>query len=213
MRHLALPFAVMALLGCHEPGKSLKQTPSDAVPSAVALSVGDFTDSDQNRYRDTTNITAYVYSIAYPIPLPARGTFEFELQSTKGDVIRRWMFDQKQTADALREMAPGPGFVFNLSLVGADKLDLTEGEIVCTFRPLKCDPVRARPSAPIAIGPITRPRSPNLPNLRFKAGRRGVPSPNLSASVTGSSRPPGIILRSWPVRYLRRPPTNRRPKA
>ncbi len=162
MRRLLVipPLALLVLAACSDQDKAVKHSPSDAVPNAVALSVGDFVDTDQNRYRDSTNVTAYVHSIAYPIPLAARGTFEFELQSSNGEVLHRWTFDQKQTAAALREMAPGPGFVFTLSLVGADKIDLTEGEVVCTFRPLSGEPIRARPS-PIAIGPVTRQRTPN----------------------------------------------------
>ena len=157
MTRFLIPFALVLLAGCHEPGRSVPQTPSDAVRAAVALSVGDFVDTHQNGCGDSRNITAYVYSSRYPIPLAARGAFEFELQTTKGDVLTRWTFDEAQTAAARREMAPGPGFVFNLSMVGSDATETTEAEIVCTFRPAgRGEPVRARPSAPIAIGPVNR---------------------------------------------------------
>jgi hypothetical protein len=157
----ASPFILLlALAACADSHKSTRATPSDAVPGAVALSVGDFADTDQNRYRDTTSITAYVYSLQYPIPLAAKGSFEFELQSVRGEVLHRWSFDQRQSAAALRDMAPGPGFVFNLSLVGGDRIEATDGEIVCTFRPVSGTPVHARPTAPIAIGPILRSRNP-----------------------------------------------------
>ncbi len=159
-RHVIV-LALVSLAGCQDTNRAVRQTPADATPGAVALIVGDFTDTDQNRFRDSTNITAYVYAAGYPIPLAARGSFEFELQSTRGAVLGRWMFDEKSSAAAMHQMAPGPGFIFNLSLLGADRIELSEGEIVCTFRPASGTPIHARPSAPVAIGPITRPRSSN----------------------------------------------------
>ena len=160
-RHgIVLVILTTALAGCHGTGSAGPQTPSDATPGVISLNVGDFTDTDQNRYRDTTTIIAYVYAAsgAYPIPMRARGSFEFELQTSKGETLKRWDFDEKQTAGAMHQMAPGPGFVFDLSLRGEDKIERSEAEVLCTFRPSGGTPLMARPSAPVAIGPVTRPR-------------------------------------------------------
>lgn len=152
--------ALGVLTGCAAQNKPSRGSPSDAVPGAIALSVGDFVDTDQNRYRDTTSATVYVHALAYPIPLAAKGSFEFQLQTVRGETLRTWTFDQRATAAALREMAPGPGYVFSLSLRGSDQLEQTEAEILCTFRPVSGDPVYRRLDAPVAVGAIQRRRTP-----------------------------------------------------
>ena len=159
MRYFTVLILCLALMGCHEGGGASRQTPSDAAPAIVSLNVADFVDTDQNRYRDTTTIVAYVYAAGYPIPVHARGSFDFELQTSKGETLKKWSFDEKRTAAAMRQMAPGPGFVFELSLRGEDRLERSEAEVLCTFRPLNGTAILARPSAPVAIGPVTRPRN------------------------------------------------------
>jgi hypothetical protein len=88
----------------------------------------------------------------------ARGSFEFRLEGRSGKQIGRWVFDEKQTEAALRQLAPGPGFVFQLSLtkIGVEQASEREAEILCTFTPVGGTPIRARPSAPLLIGPLSR---------------------------------------------------------
>jgi len=149
----------LAASGCATASKP-KQAPDNATPGMIALTAGDFQDTDANRLRDTTTVAAYIYAAsgAYPIPMHARGSFEFRLEGRSGKQIGRWVFDVKQTEAALRQLAPGPGFVFQLSLtkIGVEQASEREAEILCTFTPVGGTPIRARPSAPLLIGPLSR---------------------------------------------------------
>jgi hypothetical protein len=58
----------------------------------------------------------------------------------------------------MRNLAPGPGFVFKLNLneVATDQLQEREAEILCVFTPVNGAPIRARPSAPLLVGSVAR---------------------------------------------------------
>lgn len=152
--------AALAAAGCASQTPHAKQTPDDVKPGMIALTAADFQDTDANRWRDTTTVAAYIYAAsgAYPLPMRVRGTFEFRLEGKGGKNLGRWVFDERQTEAALRQLAPGPGFVFQLSLakLGAEQTQEREAEILCTFTPVGGTPIRARPSAPLLIGPMNR---------------------------------------------------------
>src|SRR5262245_24743994 len=103
---------VAVLAGCVSTSNTprAQQTPASATPGVVALTVPDFNDTDGNRYRDTTTVAAYVIadSTAYPIPMRAKGSFDFTLETRKGEKLAEWKFDERETAAALTDLAPGP---------------------------------------------------------------------------------------------------------
>lgn len=147
--------------GCSGGGRTAPHTPSSAAPGRISVTVGNFEDTDQNRYLDSTAATVYVWAAAsgYPIPMRASGSFHFQLQDRTGKALADWEFGEAQAAVSLRELAPGPGYVFALSLVGRDAIPESEAELVCTFTPKAGGPpIVARPGAPIAIGPTSRGR-------------------------------------------------------
>ena len=153
---LAAIAAATLLIGCANEQKA-PQTPSSATPGMIALTIGDFQDTDGNHVRDTTTAAAYIYaqSTAYPLPMRVKGVFEFQLQPRNGQNLPTWRFDEKETEAAVRQLAPGPGYVFQLSLIRAraEQSVQREAEILCTFTPTGGQPIRARPSAPMLIGP------------------------------------------------------------
>jgi len=161
---LVVVVACLALLaaGCAVPVRSgnANPTPSSAVPGLVAFTVSDFTDTDSNGYRDRTNAAVYLYASGYPIPVRTKGAAEFQLLSRDGRLLARWQFNEAQTAASQYDLAPGPGFIFELSLLslGSDRLEATEGELICIFTPTNGRAIRARPSGPVQIGPLV-PRS------------------------------------------------------
>jgi len=128
------------------------------VPGRLALAVsGEFADTDANGYRDTTPVVAYIFadSLQYTIPLRARGTFRFELADpATGATLASWTFDEHATSAALRDLAVGPGFIFELSLLaqGGDRLDAREASVVATFEPARAGHPLKAISPPVIIG-------------------------------------------------------------
>jgi hypothetical protein len=158
---LALVGAAGAGSGCvSSKPAAAHATPSSIAPAKIAPVAGDFTDTDANRYRDTTRVIVYIYadSDKYPIPMKPEGSFQFRLENPQGKTIATWNFDRAKTAKAARQLAPGPGFVFDLSLLdlGTDKIEDSEAELLITFTPADGPVLRARPSAPLLVGPLSR---------------------------------------------------------
>jgi hypothetical protein len=155
-----LTFIVLA--GCvthHEGRTAAPATPDSARPGRVALAASDrFEDSDANGFRDLATVTAYIIPEAadYPLPMKARGTFDFVLQTRQGQRLAEWKFDQSQTAEAQYDLAPGPGFIFELSLLqtGGDRIQADEADLLCTFTPDKGESVRSRAPVRVIIGPV-----------------------------------------------------------
>ena len=159
---LALSIALaLCDAGCVTEGKAKPAAaPASMEVGALVPIAGDFADTDANHYRDTTRVVVYLYadSNRYPLPIAPAGSFEFRLENAAGKQVALWTFDQAMAKAARRKLSPGPGFVFDLSLLklGSDRLSDTEGELVVTFTPVRGKPVRSKPSAPLLIGPLTR---------------------------------------------------------
>jgi len=164
----SLPTAALAtiLAGCVSGGAKAPATPASVAPAKLAPIAGDFTDTDANRYRDSTRVIVYVYaeSDRYPIPMKPEGSFEFRLENPDGKTIATWTFDRDKTRAAAHQLAPGPGFVFDLSLLdlGSDRIEDSEAELLVTFKPVDGPVLRARPSAPLLVGPLS-PRAVRRP--------------------------------------------------
>lgn len=151
---LALCLGTLAA-GCAGSGnQAAAPTPSSATPGLVAFTVSDFTDTNLNGYRDTTSAAVYIMAHGYPIPMRAAGSVQFKLYSRDAQPLATWSFTEQQAAQAQYDLAPGPGYIFDLSLLalGSDQLEVTEGELICTFTPTGGQPIRARPSGPIQVG-------------------------------------------------------------
>lgn len=146
--------------GCAGSGSrgAAADTPDTAKPGLIAMTVSDFTDTNINGYRDSTSAAVYVYAHNYPIPMRVRGAFEFRLLSRDGRELAKWTFDEAQAAKVQYDLAPGPGFIFDLNLLaqGSDQLEENEGELVCTYLPAEGPSLRTRPSGPVQVGPLSR---------------------------------------------------------
>jgi hypothetical protein len=141
-------------------------------PAAIVVASDNFVDTDGNGYRDTTSVIIYVFSQERAVPTSADGTFSFMLESIGGEPIVHWRFDRQQSAAALRQLAPGPAYVFELSLFDAtrpdgvrtsDRLSISEADLLVTFTPAVAEgqqarPLRGRPGAPLLVGPRMRAR-------------------------------------------------------
>jgi hypothetical protein len=156
--------AAVASAGCVSTNPSAPATPSNIKPAKLVPIAGDFEDTDANRYRDTTRVVVYLYadSEKYPLSMRADGSFQFRLENPAGQTIATWNFDRERTRKSLRQLPPGPGFVFDLSLLdlGTDKIQDSEAELIVTFTPVDGPVLRARPTAPLLIGPLSKPPQP-----------------------------------------------------
>lgn len=149
--------ALAALAGCVTEGgpRDPGPQPADAVPRSLTLIAPNFVDTDENQYRDTTSLVVYLFAGGYAVPVTADGSFQFRLLDRGGrDTLATWEYPPAESAAALRRLGPGPGYVFNLSLLerGGDTLDLPDAKLVCTFTPASGEPIRAESSAPVLIG-------------------------------------------------------------
>jgi hypothetical protein len=162
-RWLGVGAVSLALMACaaDSGGGRPTPTPASARPGLLSIAANNFMDTDGNKHRDLSTVVVYIFpdSAQYALPLAADGVFEFTLESADGRPVRHWRFDQRQTAEARRDLAPGPGFVFDLSLLenGSDRIAITEAELVATFHPAGAagPPLRAR-TQPLLVGPIGR---------------------------------------------------------
>jgi hypothetical protein len=159
---LLLPVAALLLAGCSAaPHGSASRPPNDAEPGVLAITATDFIDTDGNKYRDTSTVVVYVFpeSAEYHLPMRAQGSFEFFLEDPSGGVLTTWRFVEGQTIAARRDLAPGPGFVFDLSLLerGTDRFNIPEAELVSVFTPSDGGkPLRSRTQSPLLVGSVGR---------------------------------------------------------
>lgn len=161
---ICLAAAVLAACVSDGPTRPPRQ-PSDIRPAKLIPAVnGSFSDTDANRYRDTSSVYLYVMGDApgYRIPIAVPGEVTIRLEDPRGRPVAEWHFDKAQTASALHNLPPGPGYVFELDLRkspmrrGSDVTEDAEADLVAIFTPDQGEVVRARTSAPILIGPVGR---------------------------------------------------------
>ncbi len=169
LRLCAAGLCLALLASCVESGNrrgsnSVRRAPAGAEANTVALfASGAFEDTDGNGYGDANQVLAYVYAdpMRYPIPIEIEGSFTFTLTAMSGHVLAEWKFDEEAAARSRGRLPAGPGYVFQLSLLQAstDKIEQSEAELRCEFRPHKGEPIRSRLSAPLIVG-RTRPLPP-----------------------------------------------------
>ena len=157
---LTIPAVVLAACAA-EPTRRAERPPADATPGVLAITATDFVDTDSNKYRDTSTVVLYIFpeSAQYQLPMKAEGTFEFALEDGEGRPIARWKIDENRSGEARRQLPPGPGYIFELSLFefGSDQLTAPEAELVATFFPADGGPpLRSRTQSPLLIGSLGR---------------------------------------------------------
>lgn len=150
----------LALVACTAGPSRPKGPPESAVPGVLALTATDFIDTDSNKFRDTSTVVIYIFpeSARYQLPMPAPGTFEFVLEGPSGP-IARWEIGEQRSGEARRQLPPGPGYVFELSLIelGSDHINAEEAELLATFIPADGGrPLRARTPSPLLLGSVGR---------------------------------------------------------
>jgi hypothetical protein len=143
-----------------EPSRRGARPPADATPGVLAITATDFIDTDSNKFRDTSTVVLYIFpeSAQYQLPMRAEGTFDFALES-QGKPLARWTMDEDRSGAARRQLPPGPGYVFELSLLelGSDRVNAPDAELIATFLPLDGSrPLRARTQSPLLLGSVGR---------------------------------------------------------
>jgi hypothetical protein len=176
----ALPAMLVTACAPAAPGRGSAQGSSPARPAeavAVVVAADNFVDTDGNRFRDTTRVNIYLFAHDQAVPTTADGSFAFQLETLTGEPLVEWRFDRQQTAAALRQLAPGPAYIFELSLFDAttpdgqrasDRLNVNEADLLVTFIPATPQGqqprlLRGRPGAPLQVGGGTRGRQPVPP--------------------------------------------------
>jgi hypothetical protein len=159
-RRAAALLAAFLLSGCASGPHPAARAPENARPGALSLNVSNFVDTDENGYLDTSTVMVFIFAetLQYQLPLRLAGEFDFTLEGPGGKTLAAWTFNRAQAAAALRDLGPGPGYVFELSLPdgggGTDRLGATEAELACTFRPAEGPPLKARTKSPLTLGRI-----------------------------------------------------------
>ena len=150
--------AAAALAGCSSGQPAAPRTPSGVKPGLVSLTAANFLDTDQNRYADRASVLVFLFpqSAKYELPMHTPGEFVFRLEGGDGKTLREWRFDKEKTAAAARQLGPGPGYAFELSLLenGTDRLDASEGQLVCRFTPEGGEPIGTRAGSPVVLGRV-----------------------------------------------------------
>jgi hypothetical protein len=155
---LLIPALCLLAAGCVSDKPGAPRTPASAKPGLVSMTAANFLDTNQNRYADRANVMVFIFpaSAKYELPMHTPGEFLFRLEDPSGKLVREWRFDEAQTAAAARQLGPGPGYAFELSLLenGTDQLDVPDGMLVCRFTPEGGAPIGTRAGTPVVLGRV-----------------------------------------------------------
>lgn len=117
---LAAPLALLA--GCVTEGgpQAVRPPPRGLSPASLTMVTQNPVDTNENGYRDTMPVVVYVFGAdpGYAAPFTVPAGFDFSLIDADGREIRAWSFPPEASARAVRRLAPGPGYIFTLSLLG-----------------------------------------------------------------------------------------------
>jgi hypothetical protein len=113
-------------------------------------------DTDATGFPNRMEITLYLFSRPYPVPLWARGTMKFKLYApgsfdfVNGEIdppLAEWTFtsDQLQPLRFKDVVGEGYGIVLDLNAVGISRLPVKSANLVSEFVPVDgSDPVKVR---------------------------------------------------------------------
>jgi len=152
---------VAAAAGCvsDEPERrAIRSQPTDIAPDTLWLGAKPFADSDSNGYLDTVDLTVYLFSDQYPeASLYVPGAFEFALVTKDAKELARWAFDSAAAREHAKRLAPGPCYLFSLSLLekGSDEFDPQTANLTAAFIPQAGKPVKAHETG-MRVGKVGR---------------------------------------------------------
>lgn len=160
--HAVLGFVLLAsVAGCvtsNPRARPVPSQPSDVAPSAVQLFAAAPRDTNGNNYVDSVAVTVFVFDQARSVvPIAVRGSFTFRMTRPDGSVLAEWTIDEEQTQRGLQPMPPGPGYLFDLSLLAKtkDTLDFQTVDLTGEFLPIGGKAVRSAGGASLRLGKIT----------------------------------------------------------
>lgn len=138
--------------------RDVPRQPSDVAPSAVQLFASSPRDTNGNGYVDSVAVTVFVFDQQRSVvPIAVPGSYTFRMTRPDGSVLAEWEMDESQTQKALQPMPPGPGYLFDLSLLtkSKDTLDFQAVDLTGEFQPVGGKAVRSAGGAAIRLGKIS----------------------------------------------------------
>ncbi len=157
--------ALLPLSGCvTEGGPPPRQKPrvipepSGLRADKIVLSATAFPeDVDDNGFADTFRVSVFLFppENQHPLPIHAKGRFEFLLADQEGREIAYWDLGGDRVERAKVDLLTGPGYMFLLDIneVSSDRVGVTRGSLRCAFHPEVGPPIEVRGPASIRIGP------------------------------------------------------------
>jgi len=115
-------------------------------------------DTNGNGYVDSVAITVFVFDQQRSVvPIAVPGSFTFRMTKPDGSVLAEWVLDEAETQKTLQPMPPGPGYLFDLSLLDKtkDTLDYQAVDLTGEFQPVGGKAVRSAGGAAIRLGKIS----------------------------------------------------------
>lgn len=142
---LACALSLLAM-GCVTEGRPQHQIPpppsapsSDVFPTVIDVSASRFgQDSDKNGYADVVNVSVFLFNLEkHPASLHAAGQFVFELTGDDNKRIAQWTLTAAEVQACRRDLLPGPGYVFQLSIRDqiSDEIPRTDAQLSVMYIP------------------------------------------------------------------------------
>lgn len=153
--------ALAVLSGCvtsNPRARPVPSQPGDVAPSAVQLFAAAPRDTNGNSYVDSVAVTVFVFDqLRSVVPIAVPGSFTFRMTKPDGTMLAEWVIDEEQTQRALQPMPPGPGYLFDLSLLTRfkDVLEFQTVDLTGEFVPVGGKSVRSAGGASLRLGKIT----------------------------------------------------------
>lgn len=139
------------------PTRSFPRQPESVQATIIQAYATPPRDTNANGYADTVNVTVYLFDEKYPVPILLPGVMVFEFRKPDGSAVAQWSMTQEQVASAAKQLPPGPGYDFILSLVAAsvsDRLEPQAVDLSVTFAPTWGNAVTSLGGTTLRLGRI-----------------------------------------------------------
>lgn len=144
------------LAGCVADRRPTPQQPDAVQATRLWIAATPPEDTDGDALPDTTLVTAFLFAdpTQYQIPVQIPGAFAFQLVDEQGQTVSQWRFDAAESKAAGRNLPPGPGHVFTLSLLtqGVEQARPRTLELTGVFTPTSGRPLHSRAGASFVFG-------------------------------------------------------------